>query len=977
MAKLSVIGPGQVGELSPGWSVTEQATAVAIGESSGSVGSATAAAGRKSTSDFVGGNRLELAHDDLGIWAGEVTEVDLDGLTASLTAAGVARALVATATAKPFAAGTPILTFAFPVADYGYPQGMAVDSLGNTYIYSQLPTTAPATSFITKWSADGEYLATITDSLPGLGGNNGETGSATTSTFFMTLDPTEQFIYFKRDSNNLIQKITIAGAYVTSFATGGSANGQIGFAGPGGIEVAANGNLFIADWANTRVMVLDPIGTYVTKWGTSGAAAGQFQASSLTDLALDSAGRVYTLEGKGGTLRVQIFTSTGTFVSLFNLPAALTSASSITVNPDGTEVYVQGKYLNGATFDPRIYVFDTSGNTLASWPGGGNLDPSLRTIGNGMHWKNGKLYYRTFSPGTEYTPRGGNRIVVAVPYPTLRSAIAYYMNFLVPSMALNYTATINPRIALPGWTGDVWAHIKDLCTAHGVELSVVAGALTVRDVGSATLAIAHNTRVKLKAASQGGSRALAIKYQNTLAGDNLTMWTADQILTVQILESKTVSYQTDSHPLALYTPTPTDALIASPGTYHVQDANGLDVPAILWTYWGGAVIPLIGDVPGQIRITVQGPRGIIPGYVAPFSLAQGSNNLRTPQLIVTGNGVVVAPQTVIVGTGADPDQATTAVGATIDNFAIATPAQMYSRGSWAQTLATGTDVEISFEMDVARLKGFGLDQGSIVPYNDSLYRITDIAYGNRRAQVTARRHVRFADQKSKFPVALLGTNRAVNPSFETSTNGFATRVASGGTFTPSLNATAPFVGTRVLRITSSGAGVVGGVAIDIGFCTVNAGESLYVTFRDRPNYAATTRARIYWYATPDGTGTPISSVDGADIVLTAGAFGIVPPITAVAPATTRSAVIALRTGAADVFTTGNIHDIDAVLATTDGSSTYFSGATTAPGEIYGWIGVPNASPSRRWQSDWTNALVKALWAGYANADVKVKPLRTV
>lgn len=762
MTELTVTGTGSVGELQPGWSVSQQATAVAIGESDGSVGSASIAAERTSTSEFVGGQALALVHPELGTWDGAVANVRVDGLTAKLETVGVSQPLVASATAKPFMAGTPILDFAFPVTDYGYPQGMAVDSSGNVYVYSQLPTTpAPATSYITKWSADGKFSALLTDSLPGNGGNNGETGAAITSTFFMALDPTEQFLYFKRDSANLIQKITTTGTYVTSFATGGAGNGQIAIGGPGGMAIAANGNLYIADWGNNRVDVLDATGTYVTKWGTVGAGTGQFVNQTLTDLALDSSANVYTLEGKT-TERVQKFTSAGVYVSSFTLPAEVSYANSIAVNGDGTEVYVQCNRTVGGSPVPMIYVFDSAGNTLTSFPGGGNLDSSLRTISGGLHHKNGKLYFRTFTAGTEYLPRGGNRISVATPYPTLQAAFAYYMNFVVPSMTLNYLATSNPVIALPGWTGDVWARVKDLCAAYGVEWSVVDGVATVRDVGSTTLELENNTRVALTAASQGGSRNLAIKYQNTASGDNLTMFTATAIETVNVLETRSATYQTSSHPLTLNVPTLTDLTVATAGTYHVEDVNGLDVPAASWTYYGGSVTPALGDVPGQIRITFQGPRGIIPGYTAPFSLAYGIGTAREPRLIITGRGVTVTPKTIVVGTGADPEQAATTIGATIDNFAISTPTQAYSRGSWAQDLATGTDTIISFTIDNNRLAGFGLDQGSLVRYNDSIYRVTDISYGNLTASITAHRHVTYRDVKQAVATTFAEWN-ANNP----------------------------------------------------------------------------------------------------------------------------------------------------------------------------------------------------------------------
>lgn len=741
MAELSVSGPGTIGDLVPGWSVNEQATAAAIGQSEGSVGSASFTAARTSLSEYVGATTVELEHPDLGLWSGRVGSVDLGNLTVGMSAAGETAALVANATARPFTAGTPITGFAFPVETYGYPMGLAVDSQGNSYIYASLPAAvAPTTSTITKWSPEGNYLGTIRDSSAGGGGGNGAT-TVTLDSAFLALDPTEQYLYFKRGAgSNLMQKVTVGGTYVSGFATSGSGNGQVLSGGPGGMQVAANGNIYLADWGNSRVQVLDANGAYVTKWGTAGSGAGQFQAQTLGDLALDAATNVYTLEGKS-TPRVQIFDSTGTYISGFNLPAEIGNGNSIAVNPDGTEIYVQGRHSTG----PRVFVLNTSGTVLASWPGGGNLDSSLRTIGNGLHYRDGKLYYRTFSSGLDYVPRGGDRIQVSVPYPTLQAALAYYMNFAVPSLTLDYQATSNPTVAFAGWTGNVWAKIKDLLTAYGLEWAVVDGVFTVRDIGSRTLTISNSTPVRVSHESTGGTRAIAVKYQNATAGSDLVMFRAEQILTVNLLETKAFTYQTNSHPLSFNAVTPTDSLTATPGTYHVQDANGLDVAAASWTYFGGSVTATLGDVPGQIRITVQGPRGIIPGHTGPFSLAQGADSLRTAELVVTGAGVVVAPATVTIATGVDPEQTASEVGSTIDNFGILTADQAYTRASWAQTVATGTNSTIRFDMDNKKLSGFGLDQGSLITYQGSVYRVTDVRYGNVTAQITAQRHVTHAD----------------------------------------------------------------------------------------------------------------------------------------------------------------------------------------------------------------------------------------
>lgn len=936
MTELTVTGTGTVGALRPGWSVTEQATAVAIGESSGSVGAAKVSAAKTATSEFVGGNDLELVHSELGTWNGKVTGVTLDGLSASLDVAGASRALVATTTAKPFMVGTHIYDWTMQ----GYlTQLLDLAPDGTLVAFNGSP------SQITRWTVDGTFLNQVAANGTGNGqatGSNGGRGVVT--------DPTGTYIYFWRNNaTNPIQKVTVGGSYVTGFSSIGSADGQVSGSGAsnGMLAVLSNGNLVVGDSGNNRIQILSPTGAFITKWGTLGVATGQF--TTLSAVTVDGNDNVWTREASG---RIQQFTSAGAFVSTF---AATSGGAGLAVNSAGTELYIT------PASPPRIERW-VAGSLTSSWP-----EP---LGGRGITERDGNLFYMSIDLIGRETSVTRTRAAS-----NLEDALTYMAVLYDPAVfSIDYQAATNPVVALPGWSGDIWSRVKDLCAAYGVEWSVVDGVFTVRDVGSTSLTLSNNTPVALSAASQGGSRSLAIKYQNTQSGDNLTMYTAAAINTVNILETRSATFQTSSHPLSLNVPTPTDATTATPGTYHVQDKDGLDVPAAQWTYYGGSITPALGDVPGQIRITFQGPKGIIPGYTAPFSIASGTSNTRTPQLIITGRGVTVEPETIVVGTGADPEQAATTVGATIDNFAIATPAQAYSRGSWAQTLATGTDTQISFEMDNNRLAGFGLDVGSIIPYNSSLYRITDIVYGNVKASVTAHRHVEFSDVKTVFPATLVATNYSNNPSFEVNTTGYAERSNPGNTYVPTWSNAQAHHGTRSLLITASAGSAGGGVVFDINPPVQrNAGETIELSFWVRPNLTKLIRPRIYTYLSSNGTGTP-TTVDGVDVSCTLNTWTKLTLSTTLA-AGVRSYIPAVRTDGFEptgsTFT--NLY-IDEVMNGNVGQA-FFTGASTGAAEIYNWVGTANNSPSRRWTSAWTNAAHKALWAGYTNADIKVKPLR--
>jgi len=92
---------------------------------------------------------------------------------------------------------------------------------------------------------------------------------------------------------------------------------------PGGLAVAPNGHIYVADQTNHRVQVLGPGGTFLTTWGKYGSKPGEFGGNtnnmSRTGgpdfLALDRQGNIYATGGMDG--RVQKFTADGKFLLAF------------------------------------------------------------------------------------------------------------------------------------------------------------------------------------------------------------------------------------------------------------------------------------------------------------------------------------------------------------------------------------------------------------------------------------------------------------------------------------------------------------------------------------------------------------------------------------------------------------------------------------------------------------------------------------
>jgi len=90
---------------------------------------------------------------------------------------------------------------------------------------------------------------------------------------------------------------------------------------PGGIAVARNGNVYVADQTNHRIQVFNVKGKFLLQWGEYGNETGQFGGKGSRNsrtggpqfVAFDRDGNVWTTEG--ANCRIQRFTAQGKFLS--------------------------------------------------------------------------------------------------------------------------------------------------------------------------------------------------------------------------------------------------------------------------------------------------------------------------------------------------------------------------------------------------------------------------------------------------------------------------------------------------------------------------------------------------------------------------------------------------------------------------------------------------------------------------------------
>ncbi|MDF2736627.1 MAG: hypothetical protein K0S93_483 [Nitrososphaeraceae archaeon] len=293
-------------------------------------------------------------------------------------------------------------SFGTDEGQFNRPHDIVFDSKGFLYINDRELNT------FQKFSPDGRFISEF--------GEEGDELGQYRSPYSMAMDSNDNIYVLDRGNDRIVKVDTDGNVLGALYSFNGpwitneddddiSENGdETGFASPEAMAIDKNGNFYLTDTGNDRVIKFDKNFKYVSQFGQEGKGPGQFDHPH--GIGIDSKGNIYinTLNEP----RIQKFTNDGKFIKEWGTNG--TGPGQLTTPLEHLKVDSKDRvFIVDSASNPRVQVFDSDGKLLTQFGKVG--------VGNGEFKKPEHVAFNEKDgKGTIYVvDRGNHRIQVFVP----------------------------------------------------------------------------------------------------------------------------------------------------------------------------------------------------------------------------------------------------------------------------------------------------------------------------------------------------------------------------------------------------------------------------------------------------------------------------------------------------------------------------------------------------------------------------------
>jgi hypothetical protein len=267
---------------------------------------------------------------------------------------------------------------------------------------------------------------------------------------------------------------------------------------------------------------------------------------------------------------------------------------------------------------------------------------------------------------------------------TLGAAFTTILSLVGITTGIQIDSSLTARpIFLPGFTGDLWVFVKDLCIAENVEVSLLSDTVVVRPLRTRTLNTGNLESQSWAVSDQELAQQVEVAYYNYTVANNLMFypkggWTKEvQPYQVGADETLVVDLPVDGFLTSIQQPTPQLSVArgyTGPNSvYTIAGNDGLPVPVAQWVNNGGSVTVALKDNGATIEATIVGAS--IPN-LAPFRLAvtAGPSDVYSTLRLV-GSGIAFNRQTIVRSTGLTLAETPNVEAPIIDNVSVSSLTQ--------------------------------------------------------------------------------------------------------------------------------------------------------------------------------------------------------------------------------------------------------------------------------------------------------------
>jgi DNA-binding beta-propeller fold protein YncE len=221
-----------------------------------------------------------------------------------------------------------------PRGGFNIPRGVAVDNAGNMFVSDtynwRIQKLDPAGNWIYDW------------------GRRGRGDFEFNYTRMIATDPRNNDVVVADTDNHTIKKYSSDGKTLR-WKIGGLGRNPGQFRNPHGVDVGADGRVYVADTRNGRVQILSADGRPERAFGSEGTGTGQFKFPR--GIAVDASGDIYVSDSARGL--IQRFSNTGAYENK--------------IGTSGTADNQLDQPFDVETTSDLVIVADTAANKIKVW----------------------------------------------------------------------------------------------------------------------------------------------------------------------------------------------------------------------------------------------------------------------------------------------------------------------------------------------------------------------------------------------------------------------------------------------------------------------------------------------------------------------------------------------------------------------------------------------------------------------------------